>query len=354
MSLGGYFGRYLGNVGPAFGAEQLHVSTLLGAVEALEAGVTTLFDWCNATNSPTHADAAVEALEASGIRAVFGHGNPSDEADVRRIRDRLGDTGLVTMGLALIGPEFGPVEAATREIELARELDVIASMHVGCGTSGPRAAAVSELAAGGLLGPDLNFVHCNTISDAEVAWIVDTGSTVSITPLVECLMGHGTPALARFLRAGGAPSVGVDVVVASASDLFGQRRAGLSVARMVANQQLLDSGEDPKSVWPPARDLLRAATLSGAQAAGLADRVGSLTVGKQADIAILRPRRCRVTQNSWWARLSPPAARLMWTRCWSAGASSSATGGCWITIWEGCAPGPQHRSQSITGRVAVS
>jgi 5-methylthioadenosine/S-adenosylhomocysteine deaminase len=200
MSLSGYFGRYLGQVGPVFSAEELYASTLLGAVEALDAGVTSLFDWCNATNSPTHADAAVEALTASGIRAVFGHGNPGDAMDVRRMRDRLGDDGLVTFALALLGPEFSSVEAATPEIKLARELDVIASMHVGCGVKGSRAAAVSGLAAANLLGPDVNLVHCNTISDAEVGLIVEAGSTVSITPLVECLMGHGTPAYGRFLK----------------------------------------------------------------------------------------------------------------------------------------------------------
>ena len=51
----------------------------LGALEALNAGITTLYDWSHNNNSPDHADAAVQGLREAGLRAVFGYGNANKE-----------------------------------------------------------------------------------------------------------------------------------------------------------------------------------------------------------------------------------------------------------------------------------
>lgn len=289
-SLGSYFGTILGTIAPNYSPDDLALGTLIGAVEALDAGVTTVFDWCNATNTPDHAEAAIDALQAAGIRAVFGHGNAGDADHVRALRAGVlsADNGLVTLGLAIAGPEYASLEATTGDIALARELGVVASMHVGGGTAGPKSQAVRRMASAGLLSADLNFVHCNTISDEEVAMLIDAGSGISVTPVIECLMGHGSPAYSRFLDAGGDPSLGTDVVVAASGDAFAQMRCALTVARMASNKRLLDAGSDPQSVSPAAADMLRATTLAGAKAIGLDDRIGSLAVGKRADIVVLR------------------------------------------------------------------
>ena len=284
MSLGAYLTVVLGRIAPRYRPADLRLSALLGAVEALDAGVTTVFDWCNATLSAEHADAGIEGLAQAGIRAVFGHGNPDDERDVVRLAGR---TGLVTTALAIVGPEYMPFDLAARHIALAREHGLVTSMHVGGGTSGPSAKAVTQLRDAGLLGPDLQFVHGNTIADDEVRALVDSGAGVVVTPAVECLMGHGTPAFGRFTAAGGTPALGVDVVVATGADMFAQMRAVLLHERMRANQAALDADRNPDGVTPAAADLLRAATTDGARAAGLADQVGSLTVGKRADVVVL-------------------------------------------------------------------
>ena len=68
MSLGDYLNVVLGQIAPRYQPADMRLATLLGAAEALDAGVTTMFDWNNATLSPEHADAALDgfALELAG------------------------------------------------------------------------------------------------------------------------------------------------------------------------------------------------------------------------------------------------------------------------------------------------
>jgi len=70
-TLGQYFARMRGVLGGHFRPEDTYAGTLLGAVEALDAGITTVVDWSHNINGPEHADAAWAALEAGGGRAVF-------------------------------------------------------------------------------------------------------------------------------------------------------------------------------------------------------------------------------------------------------------------------------------------
>ncbi|HYN94017.1 MAG TPA: amidohydrolase family protein, partial [Pilimelia sp.] len=283
MSLRRYLSDILGGVAPRVRPADLRLAAVLGAAEALDAGVTTVFDWCNATLSPAHAEAALDGLAAAGIRAVFGHGNPDDPGDVGRLAPR---TGLVTTALSLVGPEYLPFDVAARHIALARDLGLRASMHVGGGTHGPAGRAVSRLHEASLLGADLHFAHCATIGDDEVRMLVDSGAGVTVTPVVEAMMGHGTPAYGRFVAAGGAPALGVDVVVATGPDMFAPMRAALWQERARSNQAALDAGRDPTDVRPAAADLLRAATADGAAALGMAD-IGTIAVGRRADLVVL-------------------------------------------------------------------
>ena len=62
--------------GPRFGPEDIYLANLVGALNQLNGGVTTLFDWCHNNPTPEHTDAGLDGLEEAGIRAVFGHGTP--------------------------------------------------------------------------------------------------------------------------------------------------------------------------------------------------------------------------------------------------------------------------------------
>src|SRR5262245_48744796 len=71
-----YFAGMLDNIGIQYRAEDVYIANLMGALEAINAGITTLLDWSHVNNTPEHADAAIEGLAHSGIRAVYAHGVP--------------------------------------------------------------------------------------------------------------------------------------------------------------------------------------------------------------------------------------------------------------------------------------
>src|SRR5215204_6600356 len=100
-TLDDYFVEVLDTFAPVYRAEDVHASNVAGSLDCLNAGITTLVDWSHINNSPDHSDAAVTALQQTGIRAQYAYGSanlsladywfnsaitiPGD--DVRRVRD---------------------------------------------------------------------------------------------------------------------------------------------------------------------------------------------------------------------------------------------------------------------------
>jgi cytosine/adenosine deaminase-related metal-dependent hydrolase len=147
---------------------------------------------------------------------------------------------------------------------------------------------VAALADRGLLGPDTTYVHCNLLADDELDAIADAGGRASVAPEVEANMGHGPAATSR-LRARGIPTgLSVDVCTNAGGDLFGAMRVALALERGTAHAAALAAGETLAEVPLSARDVLAMATVDGARACGLDDRVGTLEPGRQADVLLLR------------------------------------------------------------------
>jgi cytosine/adenosine deaminase-related metal-dependent hydrolase len=71
-----YFAGMLDNIGRQYRAEDVYIANLMGALEALNGGITTLLDWSHVNNTPEHSDAAVAGLSEAGIRAIYAHGVP--------------------------------------------------------------------------------------------------------------------------------------------------------------------------------------------------------------------------------------------------------------------------------------
>ena len=292
---------YYGNIGSKLRPSDSYVANLLGALEALDSGVTTILDW-TMIYSPDHADELVRGLQDSGVRGVFAYGSSGEgeywnresqlvlSDDYLRVKKQSFSTDdqLLTMALAIRGPEFSSWEASVREINMARELGIIATMHLGFGTWGSVDRSIIKLHEAGLLGPDLNMVHSNSLSDEEYKLMAEYGVSLSTTPEVEMMMGHGYPPTGKLLKYGGRPGLGVDVVTSTGGDMFAQMKFMLQAERSRINEQTLRSGQMPEELALQARDVLEFATVDGARALGLDKKVGTLTPGKQADLIMIR------------------------------------------------------------------
>jgi cytosine/adenosine deaminase-related metal-dependent hydrolase len=299
-----YLQNILGTLGAAFRPDDVYVANLLGMLEALNAGITTVYDWSHIMNTPEHADAAVLGLRASGGRSVFGHGTPGTSVwewfyesklphptDVRRVRQEhfsaTGPEELVTLAMSIRGPEYSTLEVSRHDLELARELGLRASMHVGGGSFGQQYQAIGKLHQAGLLGPDLNFAHCNSLTNEDFQLLAAHGCSVSVTPEIEMQMGLGFPATGKALAHGIRPALGVDVVTGTGGDMFAQMKVALQTERAMLNDQFLAEGKMVDKLSLSTQDVLEFATIEGAKALGLEQHIGSLTPGKQADLVLI-------------------------------------------------------------------
>lgn len=296
-----YFGIRLA-ISPAYTPDDVRLGQLVGAADALNAGVTTLLDFSHTNNTPDHSDAAVLGLRDAGIRAAHCHGffesspqAPRFGTHAERLRDfhRIADTyfpsgdGLLTLGVSLSEPLAVPWQQTLDELAVARERGALVVNHTGCVWGSPLTFGIRELDALGLLGPDVVHVHCNALDDDEWDALARSAGKVSISVETELNMGMGRPVFERLRRHGIRPTLSADVISLNSGDLWHQMRFGLGFDRWDATHQQNLAGEMPDRVVSTARDALTWTTVNGADALGLGDRIGSLTPGKRADLVLV-------------------------------------------------------------------
>ena len=186
-TLGHYFTGLHFGFSPHFRPEDTYIGNLLGRLEALESGITTMLDWshnlrharpcrCRGGRAgrgrrqvdlrPRLRRTALAGAEQPAAR----RGHPAGSANERFPSD----DGLVTLALAARGPQFTPLDVAAHDFGLARELDLRITVHVGDGEWG-KTRPIDALDGLGLLGPDVTYVHCNTIGDDELDRMAATG-----------------------------------------------------------------------------------------------------------------------------------------------------------------------------------
>ncbi len=273
ISFAGYLDHVLGRLAPRYGPDDVYAGTLAGALDCLDAGITTLVDWSHIQHTPDHTAAAVEALRHSGIRAVFGYCSPRPDAKV--LAEHMGHD-LVTTAIAPMGPEIVDETTALAEWRLAQELDLPVTVHMGGHGAESAERGLDFLTRHGLLGPRTSYVHGNHYTDDALRRIAASGGALSVSPLVEVELGLGVPVTGRALAAGAPIGLGADTVVSGPGDMFSLMRAAYALERGRPNTEFTT------------RDALRAATVDGARTAGLGDLVGTLGVGRQADLVLLR------------------------------------------------------------------
>jgi cytosine/adenosine deaminase-related metal-dependent hydrolase len=142
-----------------------------------------------------------------------------------------------------------------------------------------------------LLGPDITHVHCDSLKDDEYGMIADTGGTVSVSAESEMHLGCGITPVSRLLAHGIRPSISTDVPSVNSCDVLGALRITLGTHRGEISQQLLDHPNEKTESRLTTRDMLEFATVRGAAAAGLSNKVGRIAPGMQADVVLISYKR---------------------------------------------------------------
>jgi 5-methylthioadenosine/S-adenosylhomocysteine deaminase len=141
-----------------------------------------------------------------------------------------------------------------------------------------------------LLFPNTTYIHSSHLLDDEWQMVADSGGNVSLAPQIEMQMGHGWAPAQTAEKLGIPVGLSSDVATTASSDQFTQMHAIFASERGRRHQQTWDEDLDGNTPTPDlisSRQVLRWATLDGAKVAGIADRTGSLTPGKKADIVII-------------------------------------------------------------------
>jgi cytosine/adenosine deaminase-related metal-dependent hydrolase len=305
-----YFGAILDQFAPIYRPDDVLAANRWGALECLNAGITTLVDWSHIMNTPDHADAAIEGLEETGIRSVFAFGFPNTSIQqwwfgpdwggsvetidgdlARRVRARLADDrGLVTMALATRGPNFCKPEVVRYEWELAKELGINITLHVAMDRFGYTKGQVRALGQMGLLYPNTTYIHSCHLEHDEWQMVADSGGNVSLAPQIEHQMGHGWAPAQTADKLGIPVGLSSDVATTAPADQFTQMRCVFASERGRRHAATWDENLDGNTPTPDlisVRQVLRWATLDGAKVAGVDGQTGSITPGKKADIVII-------------------------------------------------------------------
>jgi cytosine/adenosine deaminase-related metal-dependent hydrolase len=281
--------------------EDSYRSVRLGLAEGLSAGATTVHNWAHNIRSPEHADAELRAMRDTGMRGRLAYGTPQggpddqpmDLAGLARIqREWMPNDGTLTLGICSrnVGDSSNllrgniSVETARKDWGGARALGLPITLH----TSGP--SPVKLLEDAGLLGPDVQLVHPLLTTAEERKILAARGVSYSASPTGESRRPAtaGVIQVGELLEAGVKTSISIDHTSAYACDYF-------QCMRILYSLQLHRFGQKMPLTT---KRLVQLATLDGAVDLGIADRTGSLTPGKRADLILVRTTDINITPLS--------------------------------------------------------
>jgi 5-methylthioadenosine/S-adenosylhomocysteine deaminase len=312
------FGLYYGAIS-AYRPPDAAVASLLGAVESVRAGVTCVVDnWgvCSGDAPGTIracAEASLASYATSGLRVLlacmFATQLPDawsrlpfryDPArltaplevalawigDLRRDHHGRGD-GRIEITAAPELPEMVGADGLVAAGALAGDSGTVAATHLLASPSSREWADAARLAEMGAFGHPLIGAHCSAATPDDLRVLARHGVGVGHCPTANSALG-GMVSAAPMRAAGLAVGLGSDNASLNRnSDVLAEARRAVLASRVLA----------PPEEWIDARSAIEMATIEGARAIGMADRIGSLTPGKLADLIVID-----TSGPHWWPR----------------------------------------------------
>jgi 5-methylthioadenosine/S-adenosylhomocysteine deaminase len=292
-----YFVWYYLQFGKLFRPEDIYAGNYLSALEAIDAGVTTSVDWSHGLQTTQHADAAVDALTAVPGRFVLGYGNiqqsPWEWSTSPEFRDfvnrriTIGDDMLgfqICFDLPARDNDEWPERAA---FEVARELGVAVSTHSGVWNV-TKDDSIKWMYENGFMGPSNIYVHAASLSVDSYHRIAATGGSISVSAESEASAGQGYPTTWEARKYGIPVSLSNDTSVWWSADMFAAMRNTLNADRIREHHEAHLKGETVTHLSARAQHAVEWATRGGAKALGWDSIIGSLEVGKKADVVLLK------------------------------------------------------------------
>ena len=305
--------------------EDHYIAELVGGLQAIDSGVTSILDYAHGQDTEAKAMAAAQGLKDSGIAGWFAYqmgisysfqlgdtvsaarmfeeiaAAQSSEQEwntAARLQKDLFHDRSAPLQLAL-GPAMwngALIDDMKDEWARVRSSGVdllVAHMHkpaqpFPAGVMGHRGSGVPDLHEAGLLGPDYHVAHANRLTPEELEMLRDSGSMIAATTIGEfpyMTQAHRGPSVHGRARAAGvAVGIGMDVSMGLPGDYFQHVRSSLwSHYTDEESRQIVSNYRS--------QDTLDFVTALGAKAIRLGDKTGTITVGKRADLVLLSTDR---------------------------------------------------------------
>jgi len=267
----------------AYEPGDVYAGVLITALGMIECGTTTAVDTSQVNHTPEHTDAAIRAHQEAGLRVVYAFSRgtgpraqyPRDIVRLQRTVFSSPDQ-LLTLALG------ANLDAAI--FAYAREVGVRTVSH---GVNDNTEPTLMTLGRDRLLRSGDEYIHCTHLSADAWRLIRETGGRVSLAVPIEMTMGHGMPPIQEAIDHGVRPSLSSDVDVTMANDMFTLMRSTMTLQRLNVLQRRRGSEQNLPALLN-CREVLEFATIEGARCAGLDNRTGTLSPGKEADIVLLR------------------------------------------------------------------
>lgn len=276
--------------GQLMSPEFVYDGALLGGAEMLRGGTTTCHDMY------FFPDSAAKALREVGLRVVQGafvikypnaeyKGEEDALSGARALAARHKDDPGLSINIAPHAPYSVTAEALQASMRLAEELDTTWQIHLS-ETEEERQNAIKEfgcspveyLAKLGCLNERTIAVHCVALSDRDIELLAESGASVVHCPVSNMRLGCGASPVVKLLKAGVNVALGTDGAASACSlSMFEQMRTAGLIAKGFS--------QDPTELT--VNQIIRMATINGANALKLHCDVGSLAVGKLADLAVI-------------------------------------------------------------------
>jgi 5-methylthioadenosine/S-adenosylhomocysteine deaminase len=299
----------------AHSPEYDEMSAMLCAVECVQNGVTTVVE----AGTVADAERVVTGMSAVGIRGTIGvwgwdieigpFAAPFDEVlDRQRAVLAAYPTGALVEGwVTLVGHDLASDELLVGASDLAKAAGTNMTMHLSPTSSDPERylartgrRPVVHLDHLGVLGPSLLLAHGVWFDEAEIELVLSSRTAIAYCPWAYLRLGQGVTRSGRhadIVERGGRVALGCDA--SNAGDVTDILRAAAAAAGIARDTRI-----DPMRFG--AHEAFELATIAGAEAIGMADRIGSLEAGKQADIVVHRA-------SGWgWSPRGDIGLQLVW------------------------------------------
>lgn len=276
---------------PRISAADMYRFVRLGALDSVQSGVTTLVDWVDAIPYDTTVQ-YVRALADTGVRFSYAMFQAERDAALisRAKRELIDPVPLATAQVATHSARA--IQSLVRlHWEISQELGVMLNSHV---LERPEQRAddpVGVLTEIGALGPRLLMNHAIHLTDDEITALAAHDVRVSHCPLSNMRLASGIMRLPDLGRRGVKVGLGQDGGTNDSSDFFTLMKTAVGLQRARSLET---------SVYPKVHDVLRIATLGGAEAIGMAEKIGSLTPGKRADVIVINPATLNFAPRFDW------------------------------------------------------